>query len=81
VKETQLIEYIAERTGLNRGDVRQMLSEFQDLLVFFFFNGQGIKLEGLATFLPEIDVSGKLSVSTRGHVQNPTFLKKVGFYF
>ncbi len=44
VKDVQLIEYIAERAGLNRGDVRQMLSEFQDALVFFFFNGQGIKL-------------------------------------
>lgn len=65
VQADQLAEYIADRTGLNRGDVRHMLDEFQDALVFFANNGQGVKLEGLATFLPKIKVDGKLNLSVR----------------
>ncbi len=42
-----------------------MLDEFQDALVFFANNGQGVKLEGLATFLPKIKVDGKLNLSVR----------------
>ena len=45
VQSQQLVNYIADRTGLNRGDVRHMLDEFQDALVFFANNGQGVKLE------------------------------------
>lgn len=65
VKEDQLINYIADRTGLNRGDVRQMLDEFQDAIVFFAHNGQGVKLEGLATFLPKINLAGQFGLSVR----------------
>lgn len=65
VKEDQLITYIADRTGLNRGDIRQMLDEFQDAIVFFAQNGQGVKLAGLATFLPKINLAGRLSLGVR----------------
>lgn len=34
-------------------------------MVFFARNGQGTKLEGLATFLPSIGLDGKLTLSTR----------------
>jgi hypothetical protein len=65
VQSQQLVGYIADRTGLNRGDVRHMLDEFQDALVFFANNGQGVKLEGVATFGPKIDLKGKISLSSR----------------
>jgi len=65
VNVKQLVNYIADRTGLNRGDVRHMLDEFQDAVVFFALNGQGTKLEGLATFLPSIGLDGKITLSTR----------------
>ena len=65
VKDEQLVQYIADRTGLNRGDVRHMLDEFQDAIVFFALNGQGVKLEGLATYLPKVDLAGKMSLSCR----------------
>ena len=65
VKDDQLVQYIADRTGLNRGDIRHMLDEFQDAIVFFAQNGQGVKLEGLATFAPKINIAGKYSLWTR----------------
>ena len=65
IKVDQLVQYIADRTGLNRGDIRHMLDEFQDSIVFFALNGQGVKLEGLGTFKPTMDTQGKLRLSTR----------------
>ncbi len=65
VKADQLSQYIADRTGLNRGDVRHMLDEFQDAMVFFANNGQGVKLEGMATFWPKCNLEGKLSLGIR----------------
>ena len=65
VKEEQLVQFIADRTGLNRGDVRHMLDEFQDAINFFTLSGQGVKLDGLATFLPKINLPGRLNLSAR----------------
>lgn len=65
VQNDQLAAYIADRTGLNRGDIRHMLSELQDAEVFFSLNGQGTKLEGLGTFLPKISLDGKFGMSVR----------------
>lgn len=41
-----------------------MLDEFQDAIVFFTLNGQGVKLEGLAT-LSKNRYPGKFSLATR----------------
>jgi len=65
VKEDQLVQFIADRTGLNRGDVRHMLDEFQDAITFFALSGQGVKLDGLATFLPKINLQGRINLSAR----------------
>jgi len=80
VKDAQLVQYIADRTGLNRGDVRHMLDEFQDAIVFFALNGQGVKLEGLATFAPKINTAGKLSLFTRIDNQINNRLNQTGAF-
>ncbi|MCU0288830.1 MAG: hypothetical protein MUF15_20845 [Acidobacteria bacterium] len=76
----QLVQFIADRTGLNRGDVRHMLDEFQDTLVFFALNGQGVKLEALGTFLPKINTKGKISMSTRIATGITNRLNQTGAY-
>lgn len=58
----QLIEYIASRTGLNKGPIQLVLA---DSVVFFTKQGNGVKLDGLGTYLPSIDTDGKISISHR----------------
>ena len=60
-----LVEYIADRTGLNKGDIQIALSEFSSAIQFYNKQGQGVKLEGLGTYLPKINLKGRLSVSHR----------------
>ena len=42
-----------------------MLDEFQDAISFFALNGQGVKLEGLGTFSPKIDLKGEMKIRAR----------------
>ncbi|MCT4603758.1 MAG: HU family DNA-binding protein [Marinifilum sp.] len=61
----QVVEYIASRTGLNKGQIQMVLAELADTVIFFNKQGQGVKLEGLGTYLPKIDTEGKIAVSHR----------------
>ena len=63
VQEKELIEYIADRTGLNKGDLRMVLSELSDAVIFFNKRGEGVKLEGLGIYSPKIDLKGKISIT------------------
>lgn len=61
----ELVDYIAGRTGLNKGEIQMVLSELSSAIQFFNKQGQGVKLPGLGTYLPSIDLQGKLTVSHR----------------
>ena len=65
VQMKELVEYIAGRTGLNKGDIRMVLSELSEAVIFFNKSGQGVKLEGLGTYLPSIDTQGEFSIAHR----------------
>jgi len=65
VKMRELVEYISGRTGLNRGDLLIALSELSGAIIFFNKRGQGVKLDGLGTYLPSIDTQGEFSISHR----------------
>jgi hypothetical protein len=65
VKMRELVEYISGRTGLNKGDLQIALSELSAAIIFFCKRGQGVKLDGLGTYLPSIDTQGELSISHR----------------
>ena len=65
VKMKQLVEFISSRTGLNKGDLQIALSELSEAVIFFNKQGQGVKLEGLGTYLPSIDTRGNISISHR----------------
>ncbi len=65
VQKQELVRYIADRTGLNEGEVDVVLKELRDAIVFFHRQGRGVRLEGLGTYLPNIDLSGAFDVQHR----------------
>ena len=62
VQLKELVEYIADRTGLNKGDIQIALSELSSAVQFFTKRGEGVKLEGLGIYQPKIDLAGKFSI-------------------
>jgi hypothetical protein len=61
----EIAELIAARTSMNPGEIANALSEFQAALLFFAKQGSPVKLEGLGTFTPTIDLEGTLDVGFR----------------
>jgi nucleoid DNA-binding protein len=61
----ELVEFIARSTGLNESGVSQVLLELRDAVVFFNRQGRAVKLEGLGTYTPSVDLEGQIKVSHR----------------
>ncbi len=61
----EIAEMIASRTSMNEGEVANALSELKAALLFFAKQGSPIKLEGLGTFTPSIDLEGTLDLGLR----------------
>jgi hypothetical protein len=61
----KVAEYIAMRTGLNRSEIIMVLTELHDTILFYNGQGQGVKLEGLGTYLPNINYQGEFDVAYR----------------
>jgi hypothetical protein len=80
VKMKELVEYISGRTGLNKGDLQITLSELSGAVIFFNKRGQGVKLDGLGTYLPSIDTKGELSISHRLDADIKNTLNAKGAY-
>ena len=59
----ELVSYLADRTGLNEGEIRMVMIELRDAIVFFNRTGRSVKLEGLGTYAPKIGLDGVLGVS------------------
>ncbi len=64
-KTEYVAEFIAQHTGLNFGEVRFVLDELLVALSFFLHSGQGVKLEGVGTFLPTLKLDGRVDVAYR----------------
>ncbi len=60
-----LVEFIARSTGLNESGVRQVLLELRDTVLFYNLRGQAVKLEGLGTYTPVIQLNGEFKVGHR----------------
>jgi len=65
VQTRQIAEYIASRTSLNRGEIESMLSELNETIIFFAKQGTAVKLEGVGTFTPTINLEGTYDVGFR----------------
>ena len=65
VQKGELVRYLSDRTGLNEGEVSLVLAELRDTLIFFACSGRGVKMEGLGSYLPSIDLTGTISIDHR----------------
>ena len=61
----QLVDFIAMRTGANKGTVQLILAEVNDAVIFFNLQGIPVKIEGLGIYAPSIDTSGKIDCAHR----------------
>ncbi|MBM3124199.1 MAG: hypothetical protein FJZ87_03895 [Chloroflexi bacterium] len=58
-------ELLSARSAFSTSDVIGVLTGLQDAVLHFNLRGRGVKLEGLGTYLPNINYSGKLDVAYR----------------
>lgn len=65
VGNDDLVEFIARSTGLNESGVSQVLLELRDATLFFTRRGNSVKIQGLGTYTPTIDLEGTLKMSHR----------------
>ncbi|MCP5106319.1 MAG: hypothetical protein GY950_23240 [bacterium] len=61
----EVVNFMAGRTGLNKGAIAMVLYELKDTLAFFHLSGRGVKLEGLGSYAPKIDLDGVITLSHR----------------
>ncbi len=65
VEMDDVVAFIARSTGLNESGVRQVLLELRDTIIFFTATGHPVKLEGLGTYTPSINVEGEVNLGYR----------------
>lgn len=72
ISMNQLVLYLAGRTGWNEGAVQFMLTELRDALVFFGGAGHAVKMEGIGTFRPTLQLDGtvKMTYLPDKHIKN-----------
>lgn len=61
----EVAEYIASHTGLGKADIIRVLLELQGAIIYFLLRGRGVKLEGLGTYLPNVNYQGVFDVAHR----------------
>ena len=59
----EVAELMAARSTLSTSDVIGVLTGLQDAVLHFNLRGRGVKLEGLGTYLPNINYQGELDVA------------------
>jgi hypothetical protein len=57
-KTREVVKYINERTGLNRGVIKHVLNELSDTVLHFNLMGRAVKFEELGTYYPAIAIDG-----------------------
>ena len=65
VQKVELAHYLADRTGLNEGSIEQVIKELRDAVIFFNRAGRAVKIEGLGTYTPNINLEGTFDVQYR----------------
>lgn len=65
VKKQELIRYLAARTSLSEGQIDLAIKELRDAVIFFNQAGRGVRIEGLGTYSPKIDLEGTFGVQHR----------------
>ncbi len=61
----QIAEFISGRTSLNRSEIEAVLRELNETIIFFAKQGIAVKLEGVGTFTPTVNLAGVFDVGFR----------------
>jgi hypothetical protein len=65
VQKPELLRAVSRATGIVEGTLDQSIKELRDQIIEFNRAGRAVKVEGLGTFSPSIDLEGNLSISFR----------------
>jgi len=65
VQKPELIRAVSRATGIVEGTLDQNIKELRDQIIEFNRSGRAVKVDGLGTFSPSIDLEGNLSISFR----------------
>lgn len=65
VQKPELLRAVSRATSLVESTVDQAIKELRDQIIEFSRSGRGVKVEGLGTFSPTIDLAGNLAISFR----------------
>jgi hypothetical protein len=63
-----IVEDIAQRTGLNEGEIRFVVYELRDAILMAHGLGQAVKIDGLGTFTPTLHMGGDFDILFRPDV-------------
>ena len=61
----EVAEFLEARTTLSKTDIIATLTGLQDAVLHFNSQGRGVKLEGLGTYLPNINYQGEIDAGHR----------------
>jgi len=65
VQKPELLRAVSRATGIVEGTLDQSIKEVRDQIIEFNRAGRAVKVDGLGTFSPSIDLEGNLSISFR----------------
>ena len=65
VQKPELVRALSRATGLVEGSIDQSIKELRDQIIEFNRSGRAVKVDGLGTFSPSIDLEGNLAISYR----------------
>ncbi len=65
VQKQELVRQLARATGLNEGTADLVIKELRDIIIEYLRAGRGVKVEGLGTWLPNIDLAGVFDAQYR----------------
>jgi hypothetical protein len=65
VQKPELVRALSRATGLVEGSIDQSIKELRDQIIEFNRAGRAVKVDGLGTFSPSMDLDGNLAISYR----------------
>jgi hypothetical protein len=65
VQKPELVRALSRATGLVEGSIDQAIKELRDQVIEFCRSGRAVKVDGLGTFTPTIDLDGYFAIAFR----------------
>ena len=61
----EVADFMADNSTLSRADIIAVLTGLQQAVIHFHRQGRGVKLDGLGTYLPNVNYRGEFDVAHR----------------